>query len=140
METTEKPAADLTSKNAALQLVRDMESSISQCQSALLGHHLAEFERCTARQQEFFQELEPLVFTLKCLGKHHEAMIDPELILAAKNALGQGRCFAAVLRRIWRNLEILHTALQGPSNLYTQPGTPKVELTSLCRICWRPCR
>ena len=122
MEIKEQSAPALTSEEKALQLVREMQRSLSQSQRALLGSHLEEFKRCTARQKELGRELEQLI-SASLHTRAQNLAITSELISAAQGARNEGRLFAAVLRRMRRNLEILSAALQGTSHLYTQPRT-----------------
>jgi hypothetical protein len=122
MEITEQHAADLSGEEKALQLVLDMQRALSQSQSALLGSDLEEFARCTARQQELGRELQKLI-SANPHAAEHKLAITSELIFAAQGARNESRLFAAVLRRMRRNLEILSAAVQGTSYLYTQPRT-----------------
>ena len=124
MEATPKNAATGFCAEEIVGGLTGLESAMSEWQCALLKRHLAELEKCTARQRDLCQQLGELVLTpgdIRLLDRNQE------FLQTATRVREQGRRFAALLRRMRKNLNTLQRALEGPRQMYREPQPMRVS-------------
>jgi hypothetical protein len=103
----------------------ELECAMAEWQCALLKRHVAELEKCTARQRELCRQLGDLV-----IKRGHIDLIpaNSDCCATAARVREQGRRFAAILRRMRKNVETLQRAMRGPAGLYHPPRSSAVPM------------
>lgn len=112
METHPHSSSSPIRGEALQATLEKLSHEMSQWQAALLARRLPEIESYTERQKKLCQELGQL------LPKHASRMKDGGLAASAGRVLEQSLRFAAVLRRMRRNLMTLRESALGVSHVY----------------------
>lgn len=112
MESHPHTAGPPLSCEALQEVIERLSREITRWEALLLAGLLPEFESCTKRQKELCRELGQL------LSEQASRMKDAGPAASAGRAREQSLRFAAVLRRMRRNLITLRESALGVSRVY----------------------